>query len=187
MRQCNTPALHRTKALAPVFLMVTIDLIVCQQPGGTMPNDMPSSHPMLSCTDRLAIAWQDFLILCARILLGWMFVQSGWRKLMDIPGFVKTMPRRDLPEFLGYIAPPVEVLCGVLILLGAATRYAALLVLLFTIVATFSSHRWWTFPEAQQANQSSHFWKNITIMGGQVLLFVTGGGRFSVDALLRRK
>ena len=152
-----------------------------------MPNDTPSSHPLLSCTDRLAGTWQDFLILCGRILMGWIFLQSGWRKMMDIPGFAKTMPRRDLPEFLGYIAPPVEVLCGVLILLGAATRYAALLVLLFTIVATFSSHRYWNFPEAQQANQSSHFWKNISMMGGQVLLFVTAGGRYSIDALLRRK
>ena len=151
-----------------------------------MSNDPPSSHPMLSYTDRLAVVWQDFLILCARILMGWIFLQSGWRKLMDIPGFVKTMPRRDLPEFLGYIAPPVEVLCGILILLGAATRYAALLVLLFTIFATFSSHRYWSVPEAQQANQSSHFWKNISMMGGQVLLFVIGAGRYSLDRLLMR-
>jgi putative oxidoreductase len=84
-------------------------------------------------------------------------------------------------------APPVEVLCGILILLGAATRYAALLVLVFTIFATFSSHRYWSSPEAQQANQASHFWKNISMMGGQVLLFVTAGGRYSIDALLRRK
>ena len=146
--------------------------------------DSPS---YLSHTDWIAAQWQDFLLLAGRVLMGWIFVSSGWRKLMDIPGFVKTMPRRDLPEFLGYIAPPVEVLCGVLILLGAATRYAALLVLLFTIVATFSSHRYWNFPEAQQANQSSHFWKNISMMGGQVLLFVTAGGRYSIDALLRRK
>lgn len=81
----------------------------------------------------------------------------------------------------------VMALCGALILLGAATRYAALLVLLFTIIATFSSHRYWTYPEAQQANQSSHFWKNISMMGGQVLLFVTAGGRYSIDALLKRK
>jgi putative oxidoreductase len=155
--------------------------------GDIMPSYTPSSHPLLSYADQLAVAWQDFLILCGRILMGWIFLQSGWRKVMDIAGFVKTMPRRDLPEFLGYVAPWVEVLCGALILLGAATRYAALLVLLFTIIATFSSHRYWNFPEAQQANQSSHFWKNISMMGGQILLFVTGAGRFSLDALLRRK
>ena len=149
--------------------------------------DTQNTPSYLGHTDWIATQWQDFLLLAGRVLMGWIFISSGWRKLMDIPGFAKTMPRRDLPEFLGYIAPPVEVLCGILILLGAATRYAALLVLLFTIFATFSSHRYWNFPEAQQGNQSSHFWKNISMMGGQILLFVTAGGRYSIDALLRRK
>jgi putative oxidoreductase len=152
-----------------------------------MQNTTPSSHPMLSHADSLVVMWQDFLILCGRVLMGWIFVQSGWRKLMDIPAFVKTMPRRDLPDFLGYLAPPVEVIGGLMILFGAATRYGALLILLFTIIATFSSHRYWNFPEAQQANQASHFWKNISMMGGQVLLLITAGGRFSIDYLLRRK
>jgi uncharacterized membrane protein YphA (DoxX/SURF4 family) len=35
--------------------------------------------------------------------------------------------------------------------------------------------------------QLTQFWKNVSMMGGQMLLFVTAGGRFSADALLRRK
>ena len=150
-------------------------------------SNMPSSTPVLSYSDGLAAAWQDFLLLVGRVMIGWIFIQSGWRKLMDVPAFVKTMPRRDLTEFLGYVAPPVEFFGGILIVLGCATRYAALLILLFTIIATFSSHRWWNYPEAQQANQHTNFWKNVTMMGGLVLLFVTAGGRFSVDGLLRRR
>src|SRR5919106_5977106 len=95
---------------------------------------MPSSIPALSYSDGLAAAWQDFLLLVGRVLVGWIYIQSGWRKLMDVPAFVKTMPRRDLPEFLGYVAPPVEFIGGIAILLGVATRYAALLILLFTII-----------------------------------------------------
>jgi putative oxidoreductase len=152
-----------------------------------MAKETPSSHPYLSYTDGIATAWQDFLILCGRVLMGWIFLVSGWRKLMDIPAFAKTLPGRDLPAFLGYVAAPVEVLCGALLLLGLATRYAALLTLVFTLVATFSSHRYWSVPTAQQGNQWAHFWKNVSMMGGQVLLFVTAGGRFSLDYLLRRK
>ena len=148
----------RTKALAPVLVMATIEQIVCQQPGGTMSNDTPSSHPMLSCTDRLAVAWQDFLILCGRILLGWIFVQSGWRKMMDIPGFVKTMPR---PRLLSGISrlhraagrgdlrrfDPARV----------CDRYAAHRALLCCspIVATFSSHRYWNFPERSRRTRAA--------------------------------
>jgi len=55
------------------------------------------------------------------------------------------------------------------------------------LFATFSSHRYWNYPEAQQANQNSHFWKNISMTGGIVLLFITGAGRYALDAMLSRK
>ncbi len=60
--------------------------------------------------------------------------------------------------------------------------------LLFIIIASFSSHRYWDFADAtQRAQQHGQFWKNVSMMGGQVLLFVTGAGRWSVDWLLARK
>ena len=152
----------------------------------TPPSD--SSWRWLTYSDGLAAQWQDFLILAGRLLIGWIFVQSGWRKLWDISGFVATMPRRGLPDFLGYIAPFVEFFGGLCILLGFATRYSALLVLLFTIIASFSSHRYWTFTDpAQYGAQHTQFWKNTSMKGGLVLLFITGGGRFALDWLLMRK
>ena len=95
----------------------------------------PSSAGVLSLADGLAHSARDLLLLLGRVALGWIYMESGWRKLQDIPGFVATMPRRGLPDFLGYIAPPVEFIGGLMILAGFATRYAALLILLFTITA----------------------------------------------------
>jgi putative oxidoreductase len=147
----------------------------------------PQSHAALSHLDAVARGAQDFLLLAGRILIGWIFVQSGWRKLMDISGFVATMPRRGLPDFLGYVAPFVEFFGGLAVLLGCATRYAAVLMLLFTIIASFSSHRYWDFTDpAQRSTQHTQFWKNVSMMGGIVLLFVAGAGRLSLDHLLRR-
>jgi putative oxidoreductase len=140
----------------------------------------------LNCSDGIAAQWQDFLLLVSRVLFGWIFISSGWRKLMDIPAFAATMPRRDLPTWLGYVAPPVEFVGGIFLVIGFATRYTALVILLFVIIATFSSHRYWNFPEAQRANQNSHFWKNVSMMGGAVLLFITGAGRLSIDRMLNR-
>ena len=148
----------------------------------------PSSHPILSCTDGLAASAQDTLLLIGRVLLGAVFVTSGWRKLLDIPGFAATMGGRGgLPEWLGYVAPPVEFIGGIALVLGLGTRYAALVMLLFVIIATFSSHAYWTYPAAQQAAQFVQFGKNTSMMGGLVLLFLVAGGRFSLDELLRRK
>lgn len=141
----------------------------------------------LYCTDGVAAKGQDTILLAGRILLGYIFFQSGWRKLMDVDAFVKSMARRDLPDFLGYIAAPVEFLGGLFMLLGIATRYTSLVMLLFVIIATFSSHRYWAVDAAQVANQSSHFWKNVSMMGGTVLLFATGAGRYAIDRLLMRK
>jgi len=141
----------------------------------------------ISLADGLAAKWQDSCLLAARVLLGAIFVQGGWTKLMDITAFVNTMPRRGLPDFLGYIAPPVELLGGLCMVFGIATRYTSLVMILFIVIASFSSHRFWAVDAAQYANQFTHFWKNMTMTGGTVLLFVTGAGRYAVDHVLMRK
>jgi len=145
----------------------------------------PSSW--LTCTDGIATQWQDLLILLARIMIGLIFVMSGWGKLMNISGFAATMSQRGLPDFLGYLAPFVEFIGGVLLIIGFATRYVSLVMLLFIIIASFSSHHYWASEPAQVAANFNNFWKNVTMMGGMVLLFVTGAGRYALDALLQRK
>jgi putative oxidoreductase len=135
----------------------------------------------------MASQWADFLLLLGRVLMGWIFVSSGWGKLMDIPGFVKSMPRRDLPDWLGYVAPPVEFVGGIFLLVGFATRYTALVMLLFVIIASFSSHRYWSVDAAQYGNQSAHFWKNVSMKGGLIFLFITGAGRYALDYLLSKR
>jgi putative oxidoreductase len=147
----------------------------------------PSSHALLSHTDRVAALWQDFLLLVGRILLGWIFFQSGWQKIGNIPAYSKTFPRRGLQEWMAYVSVPAELVGGLFLILGFATRYTALVLLFFLIVASFSSHAYWSVPEAQRANQSSQFWKNISIMGGMIVLFVTAAGRLSLDRVLLRR
>jgi uncharacterized membrane protein YphA (DoxX/SURF4 family) len=44
----------------------------------------------------------------------------------------------------------------------------------------------WNFPESQRANQNSHFWTDVSMMDGAVLLFIIGAGRLSVDRILNR-
>ena len=157
-----------------------------------MPTKTASSHPVLSHTDRLAAAWRDFLILCGRILLAWVFIQSAWRKLGNMPAFIKTsLVDRGVSaayaDVLGYLAAPLEFVAGVCILLGFATRYAALAIFEVTIVATMIGHRYWELSGPGYQMQLTQFWKNVSMMGGQMLLFVTAGGRFSADALLLRR
>ena len=56
---------------------------------------------------------------------------------------------------------------------GFATRYAALVMAIFMLVATFSSHRYWDFTEAAARRaQDSNFYKNMAILGGIFFLRV---------------
>ena len=58
----------------------------------TIQSATASSHPTLSYGDALAASTADALLLIARILMGWIFVRSGFGKLMDIGAFAATMP-----------------------------------------------------------------------------------------------
>jgi putative oxidoreductase len=139
-------------------------------------------------SSRTARPFDDFIILVARVLIGWIFVMSGWEKLMNYQTAAANIAQRGAPEVLAYLAPLVEFVSGVAVVLGIMTEYAAVLMFVFTIAATVTSHRFWQFSDpAQHRAQSTNFWKNVSMMGGMLLLFVTAGGRWSVDALFRRR
>jgi putative oxidoreductase len=91
-----------------------------------------------------------------------------------------------LAEWLAYISVPVEFFGGVFLIVGFATRYTVFVMLIFTLVASFSSRAYWSAPEPQRLAQASSFGKNIAIMGGLIVLLVNAAGRFSLDSLLVR-
>jgi putative oxidoreductase len=147
-----------------------------------------SSHPTLSGADGLAASSSDVLLLIGRVFLGWIFLRSGYGKIFDIPAYATTYPGRGLPTFLAYIAVPAEFFCGLALILGFATRYAVLVMVVFMLVATFSSHRYWEFTEAAARRaQDGNFYKNMAMLGGFLFLFVVGPGRLSVDGWLRKQ
>lgn len=142
-----------------------------------------SSHDVLSHADGVAASSTDTLLLIGRVLLGWIFVAAGWGKLTNMAGFAAYLTALNVPAagLLSTVLPPVEFLIGVALVLGFATRYATLICVAFVLAATFIAHRYWEFPAAQQAAQYNNFLKNFSIMGGALLLFVVGPGRFSFD------
>ena len=78
----------------------------------------------------------------------------------------------------------VELVVGITLILGLATRYGVLLGFIFVVIATALAHRYWEYPAAAQAAQYINFTKNIAILGGLLYVFTAGAGRFSVDAAL---
>ena len=147
------------------------------------------SHQALSHTDRLAANWGDFLLLVGRILLASLFLAAAWPNLMNMAGFVGYLTALKVPNpvFWAWIAVPLQFMFAIALLFGIATRYAVIIAFVFVIIATAIAHRYWEYPAAQQAAQYNNFLKNLAIMGGSLFLFVTGGGRYSVDARLAKR
>ena len=140
--------------------------------------------------DGVAASSYDHLLAVARIALGVIFMVSGFQKLMTLGAFSASLTARGVPaaEFWGPVGATVEFVGGTLCVLGLFSRYTALLMILFVIVATAISHRFWTFADpAQFRAQQSQFFKNLSIIGGFVFLFAAGGGKFSLDALWRNR
>ena len=147
-----------------------------------------SSHPALSHADALAANTADFVLLIGRILLGLIFVRSGYGKLFHIDAVAASFPPRGIPAFMAYISVPVEFFGGLALIFGLASRYVVILMAAFMLVATFSSHRYWDFTDAAARRaQDSNFYKNMAMLGGFAFLFVCGAGRLSLDNWLRKR
>jgi putative oxidoreductase len=147
-----------------------------------------STHPALSCADGVAISTADVVLLIGRILMGWIFVRSGSGKIFNIEAYTASFPLRGLPPYLAYIAVTAEFFGGIALILGLATRYVAVVMIIFMLVATFSSHRYWEFADpAARRVQDSSFYKNLAMLGGIFFLFVCANGRLSLDNWLSKR
>ena len=130
----------------------------------------------------------DEVIFLARILLVVLFLTSGWGKLMNFPGTVAYMAQSGapLPPVSAVVAILVELLVSAAILVGALTRPLAVLMALYTLMTALIGHRYWTMTGAAEAESMVNFYKNVSIMGGFLLLYVTGAGKYSADVQLGR-
>jgi putative oxidoreductase len=72
---------------------------------------------------------------------------------------------------------------GLLILIGFYTRPIAVLLALYTLGTAMIGHAYWhtTGDMMQDLNTKIHFFKNMSIVGGFLLLAVAGPGAISVD------
>ncbi|WGS17325.1 MULTISPECIES: DoxX family protein [unclassified Bradyrhizobium] len=147
------------------------------------------SHSLISRLDEVATNSANVLILIGRILLAWVFVGSAYGAITNLSGSVGYFRSLNVPapELFTVAAVALEIIMSAGLILGIGTRYCAVLVFLFVLIATAIAHRYWEYPAGpQQAGQYNNFLKNISIMGGALLIFVTGGGWFSVDRKLAR-
>ena len=127
----------------------------------------------------------DELILAARLLLATLFLIFGWRKLRDYSGTVRQIVQLGgpMPRLAAAIAIFMELPVAIAIAVGAFTRPSALLWVLYTLGTALIGHRYWTMTGAERVDSMDGFYKNLSIVGGFLLLYISGAGKYSIDAL----
>jgi len=68
-----------------------------------------------------------------------------------------------------------------MVLVGFATRWAAIVLALFTVGTIVIAHNFLAADAAHYVAQRTQALKNIGIVGGFLMLFACGPGRFSAD------
>ncbi|MBQ2413568.1 MAG: DoxX family protein [Rikenellaceae bacterium] len=120
--------------------------------------------------------WFDSAILFMRIFIGAMMLTHGIGKIQNYNAIVNSFPD---PLGIGSavsftLITLTEVGCSVLIIMGLFTRLATLPLIFGMYVATFIA-----FPEKTFAEGELSF----VYMGIYIMLLISGGGRYALDAL----
>lgn len=123
---------------------------------------------------------RSYVPLFARVLLGLIFVMSGITKITGFEGTQQYMASHGIPLTAVFLvaAIVVEILGGLSIILGLWARAGAAMLVLFLIPATVIFH-----TEFGQRTQMIMFLKNLSIMGGLLLLMVHGTKQYALRTL----
>jgi len=122
----------------------------------------------------------SYINLAGRILLALMFLMAGLSKIGDYAATQGYMEMMGVPGMILPLVIALEVLGASLLIVGWQTRWSAYALAAFTLVAALTFHR--NFADQMQMIL---FMKNLSIVGGLLLLAVNGAGALSLDTRKR--
>jgi putative oxidoreductase len=131
-----------------------------------------------------------------RIFVPIVFIWEAIQKLINIGRFAKLLTDSKVPlpdeiapylggmpkyEALAWALAVLELVCGIMILIGFKARWGALVLVVFTASTIFFVHHFWDMTgDAYEQNQIQAL-KNLSIMGALLLIVAVGSGPHSVD------
>lgn len=111
-----------------------------------------------------------YTLLVGRVLLVLIYFISGLSLLSgNIP--IDYAASKGMPEFLVWFGFAVKLFAGLAVIVGYQTRIAALALVVFTVITALMFHEWF----------GTIFMKEISMIGGLLILAATGAGKFSID------
>ena len=109
-----------------------------------------------------------------RILLVMIYFMGGFA-LLSGNAPVDYAAAKGIPAILVWIGFAIKLFGGLAVIIGFQTRIAAILLVIFTLGTAFIFHPVWI------ADQWNTFWKEISMIGGLLVVAAVGPGELSVD------
>jgi putative oxidoreductase len=119
------------------------------------------------------------LLLAARVFMAAVFVIFGVYKIAFNEKMKGYMNAHGVPGALIYLVIPVQIGGGILVAVGYQTRFAALMLAGFCIVAPSLFH-----TDFKNGTELAHFTKDFAIAGGFLFMIAYGPGPISLDEYL---
>jgi putative oxidoreductase len=79
-----------------------------------------------------------------------------------------------------------EAVGSLFLIIGFRARAAAAILFVYLGIVSFRLHAFWTLTGNSAAQNQVHFFKNLGMMGGLLMIAVYGAGAWSVDARAQR-
>ena len=124
-------------------------------------------------------SWAGPLIM--RLIVGYVFMLSGWGKLNNLPQITQNFVEWGIlfPKIMTPFVSGVEFLGGIMLILGLFTRIPAAM-LAFTMLVAIKSAKW----EAVDSLETLLGFEETTYFAGFLWLAIAGPGAASLDRLL---
>ena len=129
-----------------------------------------------------------YAVLAGRQLFSLIFILSSARHFSSQTIATAAAHGVPLPGLLVPLSGIIALLGGLSILLGFQMRIGACLLVIFLVPVTLMMHNFWSVsdPMALQIEKAM-FLKNLTMLGGALVISYFGAGPLSLDALTSRR
>jgi putative oxidoreductase len=131
---------------------------------------------------------QSPFLLAVRLYWGWQFVQSGWGKLHHLDKVTDffTNLQLPLPGLTAHFVSGLELVGGILLILGLGSRLIALVLTVNMLVAYWTAAREELFSIFSDPGKFYNA-DPYTFLFASAMVLIFGAGLFSMDTLLANR
>src|SRR3954469_429482 len=120
-------------------------------------------------------------LLMGRVFVAALFLPSGFHKLMTFSAYAASLKAKGLPfpVLWAVVLVAAEVLGPLALIIGAWPRRTALVLVVFTAITLWVSHRTSLVGAVFRPRQNAEFYRTLAIMGGLLFYCASGSGAWS--------